>query len=387
MKVTKIIIAPDSFKGSLSSGEVADVIGDEVGAVFPGCEIVSMPIADGGEGSVDVILSAVGGDVFTEEVLSPDDRLIEAYYGVTGNGTAIIEMAQSSGITRQNGLHPMTSATFGFGQLILSALDKGITNFNLCIGGSASTDGGCGMACALGVRFYDKRGNSFVPCGETLINIDRIDCTGMDERVLKSRFTVMCDVDNPLHGLTGAAYVYGPQKGADADQVLILDAGLRHYGDVLEKHFGRNFAVVPGAGGAGGLGAGCLAFLGAEIRSGIDAILELYDFKEHCRDTDLIITGEGKVDSQSFQGKVLSGILRESGNIPVWSFCGVCEFDPVGLREMSVTASRSVPVVVFESCDDVSVEESMDNPVKYLRIAVGKALLHLNDNDTGKILR
>ena len=386
----KIIITPDSFKGTLTSREAADIIAEEISFAFPECEIIKMPIADGGEGSVDVILSAVGGDIYTAEVLSPDDRMIDAYYGIADNGTVIMEMAQSSGITKQNGLHPMTSTTYGFGQLISDALntilrdshnshnlhdltDK-IGKFNLCIGGSATTDGGCGMAAALGVKFYNEHGDEFIPCGETLGDIAKIDTTGLDERVTGYNFTVMCDVDNPLFGTNGAAYVYGPQKGADPDQIVILDTGLRHYGSVLEKHFGKSFSDIPGAGGAGGLGAGCLAFLNAEMQSGIDAILKIYDFKEQCKDADLIITGEGKLDSQSFQGKVLSGILRESGNVPVWSICGVCDHSPEESAKKSITGIRTEPVVVFEISEFASYEESMKEPGKHLRTAIKRAI-------------
>jgi len=364
---------------------VTDIIADEIGFAFPACEIVKMPIADGGEGSVDVILSAVGGNTRTVKVLSPDDRQIDAYYGIADNGTVVMEMAQSSGITKQNGLHPMTSTTFGFGQLISDALDRSlqgsaesIGNFNLCIGGSATTDGGCGMAAALGVKFLNKHGDEFIPCGETLIDIAGIDTTALDKRIAECNFTVMCDVDNPLCGIDGAAYVYGPQKGANPDQIVILDAGLRHYGAVLKKHFGKDFADIPGAGGAGGLGTGCLAFLNAEIQSGINAILNIYDFKKQCKDADLVITGEGKLDAQSFQGKVLSGILRESGNVPVWSICGVCDFNAEELKEKSVTATRSEPVVVFEICEIACVESCLKEPAKHLRATIYKALKTIN---------
>jgi len=387
MTLNKVIIAPDSFKGALSAREATDIIADEVGRAFPDCEIVKMPIADGGEGSVDAILSVIGGDVYEAEVQSPDNRKITATFGIAGNGTAIIEMAQSSGITRQLGLNPMTSNTYGFGQLILAALDKGARRFNLCIGGSATTDGGCGMAAALGVRFENNsnigtdgpdpniRNNScssrFIPCGETLCDIVSIDTGNMDVRIAASDFTVMCDVDNPLFGKNGAAYIYGPQKGADAEQIIILDNGLRHYGSVLERMSGRCFSDIPGAGAAGGLGAGCMAFLRAKLRSGIDAILKLYDFKNQCADVDLVITGEGKLDSQSFQGKVLSGILREAGNVPVWSVCGACDCDPDVLQENGIT--------VFEASAGISIDESMKEPEKYLRSAVNKAMQTLTN--------
>jgi len=417
MNLNKVIIAPDSFKGVLSSKEVADIIAGEVEKAYPDCEIVKMPIADGGEGSVDAILSAIGGEKYTTQVLSPDDRQIDASFGIAANGVAIIEMAQSSGLTRQIGLHPMTSSTYGFGQLILAALDRvesglqdsidgglgareslsafessgvresfstfeslGTREFILCIGGSATTDGGCGMAAALGVRFINKQGNSFIPCGQTLCDIVKIDCDGIDKRVAGSSFTVMCDVDNPLFGVRGAAHVYAPQKGASPEQVLFLDEGLRHYGALLERIMAphkqntgepspcvcANLSDIPGAGAAGGLGAGCMVFLGAKLMSGIDMILQLCDFNKHVLDADLIITGEGKLDVQSFQGKVLSGILRQAQGVPVWSICGVSDCDESMLRGHYVT--------VFEASEGISQEESMRNGEQYLRVAARRAI-------------
>jgi len=366
MILSKVILAPDSFKGVLTSKKVTDIIADEVSKAFPDCEIIKMPIADGGEGSVDTIISSIGGEIYETIVLSPDDKQISAAFGIASGGAAILEMAQSSGITRQNGLHPMTATTYGFGQLILAALDRGAREFMLGIGGSASTDGGCGMASALGVRFIDSSGNSFVPCGETLCDIVSIDMSGIDMRVAESKYTVMCDVDNPLFGENGAAYIYSPQKGASPKQVLELDKGLRHYGDVLHERFGFDFSAASGAGAAGGLGAGCVAFLGASLKSGIEAILQICDFSRHVAGADLIITGEGKLDSQSFQGKVLYGILRKAGDVPVWSICGVCESDPATLEENGL--------VVFQASEGVLVEESISAPEKYLRLATQKAM-------------
>ena len=366
MELKKVIIAPDSFKGTLSAKQAADIIAQEVTAAFPDCSIVKMPIADGGEGSADTIISAMGGETYCVQVLSPDKRSIPAYFGITANGTAVIEMAQSSGITKQNGLHPMTADTYGFGQLILAAIDRGATDFILCIGGSATTDGGCGMAAALGVRFMDSTGNTFVPCGGTLADISKIDVSIVDKRISESRFTVMCDVDNPLYGTNGAAYIYGPQKGANAEQVAVLDAGLRYLGDVLCKLFDKDYAFVPGAGAAGGLGAGCMAFLGADLMRGSDAILELCGFSGHIAESDLVITGEGKLDEQSFYGKVLSGILHDAGGVHVISICGICECDEALLRRHGIS--------VYEACDGIPVEECMADPAKYIRIAAQKAI-------------
>ena len=367
MKINKVIIAPDSFKGTLSAKQAADIIAAEVKAFFPDCTVVKMPIADGGEGSVDTIIETIGGEKYYARALSPDDRQIDAVFGIAVNGTAIIEMAQSSGVTKQNGLHPMTSSTYGFGQMIDAALRRGAEDFILCIGGSATTDGGCGMAAALDVLFVDGGGKSFVPCGGTLGAIARIDMSGIDKRISESRFTVMCDVANPLFGVNGAAYIYGPQKGASPEQILTLDEGLCHLGIILFEHFGIDYVNIPGAGAAGGLGAGCMAFLGARLMSGSEAILKLCGFEEHLAGTDLIITGEGKLDSQSFNGKVLSGILQNARDVPVWSICGVCECDEALLRKYDIA--------VFEMNEGISTEVSMADPVKYLSIAAKKAMM------------
>jgi len=263
------------------------------------------------------------------------------------------------------------------------------------------------MAAALGVRFTDRHGESFVPCGETLCDIIEIDTDDLDARIAKSRFTVMCDVDNPLYGPNGAAHVYAPQKGADHEQVLVLDRGLKHYGDLLEEKFGKEqfgkeqfgkeqpgkeqfgkeqfgkkqlskeqpgkepslrtqFADIPGAGAAGGLGAGCMAFLGANLMSGIDTILKLCEFAKHRADAGLIITGEGKLDSQSFQGKVLSGLLQRANGIPVWSICGICDCDEAMLKKYDLK--------VFQMSEGITVEESMREPEKYLRAAARRAM-------------
>ena len=371
MKLKKVIVAPDSFKGTLSAKHVADVISQQVIASFPDCNIIKMPIADGGEGSVDTIIDAIGGKTYQAHALSPDDRMIQASYGIASNGTAIIEMAQSSGITKQDGLHPMTSSTYGFGQLILAALERGASDFILCIGGSATTDGGCGMAAALGVLFTNDMGRSFVPCGGVLTEIAEIDISGIDRRIRDSRFTVMCDVDNPLCGINGAAYIYGPQKGADPEQVAMLDEGLQHLQTVFLRCSGIDHSGVPGAGAAGGLGFGCMAFLGAELMSGSEAILKLCGFRDHIVNADLIITGEGKLDEQSFSGKVLSGIIREAGGVPIYSICGVCECDKTLLNKHSVS--------VYETSECATIEESMTDPARYIQIATQKAMHDIDD--------
>ena len=373
MELHKVIIAPDSFKGVLSAKAVADIIADGVAASFPGCVIEKMPIADGGEGSLETILSSTGGNVYETQVKAPDDRIITASFGVTSGSVAVVEMAQSSGLTKQAGLHPLSSSTYGFGQLISAALDKSARRFVLCIGGSATTDGGCGMAAALGAQFFSSGGDVFIPGGGALRDIAHISTEGLDTRVRESEFTVMCDVNNPLFGPNGAAHVYGPQKGAGPADVALLDDGLRHLGAVMLELFGRDYADVPGAGAAGGLGAGCMAFLGAKLVSGSDAILDVCGFSERLCGADLVITGEGRLDEQSFSGKALSGILKAAGKIPVCSICGVCTY------AAAQKSSRSLKV--FEASESISPEESMKNPEKYLRLAVSRAMDHYGAAD------
>lgn len=369
MSLQKVIVAPDSFKGSLSAGQAADIIAQEIKAHYPSCEAVKLPLADGGEGSIEAILAAMGGRLEAAQVLSPDSREITAHFGVTPQGLAILEMAESSGLTKQIGLHPMTANTFGFGQLILRALELGLREFYLCIGGSATTDGGCGMAAALGVRFMSEAGVSFIPCGATLARIASVDTSGIDARILASNFTVLCDVTNPLYGSSGAARVYAPQKGANPEEVKVLDNGLCHLSSVFRQNSGTDYSKLPGAGAAGGLGFGCMALLGAQQISGIQAVLDLYDFKKQLIDADLIITGEGRLDDSSFMGKTLAGILQNSGSVPVVSICGV--------SSVKESLLEGYDLSVFEMSSGISTQESLENPERHLRRTVSKVLSSL----------
>ena len=364
--MNKIVVAPGSFKGALTAKQAADIIAEEVSAAFPECDVVNIPIHGMGECNIEMIVSKIGGKVYRAQVLSPDDRQITAQYGITAYGTAIIEISQSSGITKQLGFHPMTSSTYGFGQLIMAATQWGARDFLLCLRDSATTDGGCGMAAALGVRFLDRKGNSFIPCGDTLNKIASIDMSGIDKRLTWSKFTVMRDVETPLFGTKGTAYVDGPQKGADPNQVVKLDKGLRHLGVVLHKHFGKDFANITGAGAGGGMGAGCMAFLGAKLMNRTEVMIKLFSFKKQIARADLIITGEGKLDSQSFREKGLSYILRDAGKVPVWSICGVCEYNEALLFRHNL--------IVFETREGISVEESVSKPALYLRSTARKAV-------------
>lgn len=332
----KVIIMPDSFKGSMTSAEVASIIGKE--AKLAGWETEEIPIADGGEGSIECILSVLGGERVATTVYGPDGNLRSAFYGVTNDKTAVLEIAESTGITKQNSLNPMTSDTFGFGQMISDALEKGLRKFFICLGGSASTDCGLGMAAALGAKFYDKEGKEFIPCGGRLKEVAGIDISNLDPRISESSFRVMSDVESPLYGEKGAAYVFSPQKGASPSEVKILDDGLRHVAPLIMEATNTPFERVKGAGAAGGSGYGCVAFLKAEIASGIESILDLVDFDSRVKDADLVITGEGKLDSQSLMGKVLSGIKKRTADIPIVSFCGICDADTEELKILNVTA-------------------------------------------------
>lgn len=355
----KVIVIPDSFKGSMSSQEAADILATAA-EKYLSCDIVKIPIADGGEGSIDCILHTKGGTKKLVKVHSPEGLIIEAAFGVTDERIAVLEIAESSGLTKQTSFHALTASTYGFGELIKSALDMGYRDFFLCLGGSATTDCGCGMAAALNVAFYNKDGKKFIPVGENLSEVERIDMSDLDSRISQSSFTVMSDVTNPLYGPMGAAYVFAPQKGADEKEVLILDNGLAHIARIIERDCHVDHRIKA-AGAAGGTGYGCAAFLGAKMTSGIDGLLQLCSFDTLLGDCRLIVTGEGRLDRQSLMGKVLSGIRKHSGDIEIVSFCGSCEFSPDEL-----SAQRIIPVEIGRG---ISLSECMNNGSYYLRMA------------------
>lgn len=358
METKNIIVIPDSFKGSMSSTTVADIISD---AICRGSNenVIKIPIADGGEGSTDCILSSIGGRKTEVNVKSPENKDILAYYGIAEDNTAIIEIAESSGITKQTSFNTKNTTTYGFGQLILYALDSGCRKFLLCLGGSATTDCGFGMAAAVGARFFDREDREFIPVGATLKNVARIDFDGLDSRIKESDFTVMCDVENPLFGKNGAAYVYAPQKGASTEDIELLDDGLKHASSVFKTQTGKDYSEIKGAGAAGGAGYGCIAFLNAKLKSGIEAMLEINDFDRKVRNCKLIVTGEGKIDSQSFMGKVLSGIINHSNGVKITAFCGMCDLNEDERLE------RGIDIV--EIGRGISLEESMKNGEKNLK--------------------
>ena len=322
----KILLVPDSFKGTLSSRQVCQVMAGQLRRFFPQAQVKSIPVADGGEGSVEAFLAAAGGERRTRTVTGPFGEPVEAFYGVLGDGrTAVIEMAACAGLPLAEGrLNPERATTYGVGELLLAAKEAGCTKAILGLGGSCTNDGGAGAAAALGAKFTRADGAAFIPTGGTLGEIAALDVSPVAQALQGMELTAMCDIDNPLYGEAGAVAVFAPQKGADAARVARLDAGLRHLGQVSARCLGRDFSHLPGAGAAGGLGFGMAAFCGAQLRMGIDAVLDAVGFDSLLPGTDVVFTGEGKIDSQSARGKVVSGVAarcRKAG-VPVVAVVG-----------------------------------------------------------------
>lgn len=322
----KILLVPDSFKGTLSSRQVCQVMAGQLRRFFPQAQVKSIPVADGGEGSVEAFLAAAGGEHRTRTVTGPFGEPVEAFYGILGDGrTAVIEMAACAGLPLAEGrLNPERATTYGVGELLLAAKEAGCTKAILGLGGSCTNDGGVGAAAALGAKFTRADGTAFVPSGGTLGEIAALDVSPVVQALQGMELTAMCDIDNPLYGEAGAAAVFAPQKGADAAMVARLDAGLRHLGQVAARCLGRDFSHLPGTGAAGGLGFGMAAFCGAQLRMGIDAVLDAVGFDSLLPGTDMVFTGEGKIDSQSARGKVVSGVAvrcRKAG-VPVVAVVG-----------------------------------------------------------------
>ena len=320
------LVATDSFKGSLTSMEAAKCVQEGILKVFPDAQITKMPVADGGEGTVEAILSGMDGNAVAEIVQDPLGRPTEARFAILNTGEAVIEMAQASGLLL---IEPakrdvLSASTYGTGQLIKKALDMGCRKICIGIGGSATNDAGAGMAQALGVRFLDQDGKELPPGGGALGQLARIDCSAVDPRLQETEILVMCDVNNPLCGPQGASRIYGPQKGATPNMVLELDKNLEHFADIVEKDLKIDARNYPGAGAAGGLGMGLMCFTGARLVRGIDAILDLSAFDKELEIADVVITGEGKLDQQTMRGKVIFGVLErcEKMNIPVVAVCG-----------------------------------------------------------------
>ena len=325
----KIVIASDSFKGSMSSVDVAQAAERGIHQVFPDCQVVAVNVADGGEGTVEAIVDALGGEIITAKVSDPLGRKIEARYGIAGD-TAIIEMAAASGLPllKAEERNPWATSTQGTGEMIMDAIARGCRKFLVGIGGSATNDAGTGMLQAMGFRFYDANRQLITSCcGGRMAEIASIDDSAVPEDVRQSVFTVACDVDTPFCGPEGAAPVFAPQKGADAEMVNRLDAGMASLAKVIADKYGVDVVPVAGAGAAGGMGGAFYAFLHATLKKGIDMVLDAIDFDSTIQGADLVITGEGKVDFQTAKGKTAAGVLSRAKqqHIPVIAICGCVE--------------------------------------------------------------
>ena len=325
-----VLIVPDSFKGTLSSMQICDIMAGCVGRVFPGCGVRKIPVADGGEGSVDAFLAAAGGEKLAAEVSGPWGERREAYFGLLDGGkTAVVEMAQAAGLPLAGGrLDPERTTTYGVGELMLSAARRGAANIVLCLGGSATNDAGCGAAAAAGARFYRAGGESFIPTGATLGEVERIDLSGLDPALRRCNISAMCDIDNPMYGPDGAAFVFGPQKGASPEAVGRMDAGLRRLSDTIRRELGADVSALPGGGAAGGMGAGAAAFFSAKLRPGIDTVLDAAGFDGAAAGADVIFTGEGRLDAQSLRGKAVIGVARRAARLgkPVIAITGGADY-------------------------------------------------------------
>ncbi len=309
----KIVIAPDSYKESLSASEVAQAIEKGFREIFPDAQYVSVPVADGGEGTVEAMIAATQGTEYTAQVTGPLGEPVEACWGISGDGkTAFIEMAAASGLALvpPSQRNPLVTTSRGTGELILQALEHGARNIIIGIGGSATNDGGAGMVQALGAKLCDANGTDIGNGGGSLIGLNSIDITQLDPRLRECTIRVACDVSNPLTGEKGASRVFGPQKGATEELIVELDRNLDHYADVIKKSLRIDVKQVPGAGAAGGMGAALMAFLGAELRSGIEIVTQALNLEEHIHDCTWVVTGEGRIDSQSINGKVPVGVAQ-----------------------------------------------------------------------------
>ena len=366
----KIVIASDSFKGSLTSAEVAAAAERGIKAVYPDCEVICVNVSDGGEGTMEAIIDVLGGEVITTLVSDPLGRPITAHYGIAGN-KAIIEMAAASGLTllQPEERNPWLTSSYGTGEMIMEAIHHGCRHLLIGIGGSATNDAGTGMLQALGFRFFDAQGQAITDCrGGRMQDIARIDDSAVPQAVRQSQFIVACDVDTPFCGPEGAAPVFAPQKGADTNMVTRLDAGMASLAQVIKDTYHINIVPLAGAGAAGGMGGGFRAFLNATLQRGIEMVLDAIDFDRIIQDANLIITGEGKIDFQTAKGKTAAGVLshaRKQG-IPVVAIGGCIEMcesvEQMGFAGIYPIIEEKVPLEIAMQSDIAA--SNIENTVK-----------------------
>lgn len=339
-----IILAPDKFRGSLTAQQVCDAMREGILLAQPNATTTALPLADGGEGTAQVLTDATNGSWHTVVVADPLGRPVEAGFGLSGDGqTAYVELALASGLSLLSDTerNPLRTTTYGTGELIRAAVAVGASTVILCIGGSATTDGGVGLAQALGWQFFDASGTLLSPTGGDLMAIHHLVAPTLP---LPVSVRVACDVQNPLYGPAGAAVVYGPQKGASPTDVARLDAGLRHLAQLVTDQLGHDLANVPGAGAAGGAGFGALAFLNATLEPGVDLVLDVLQFEQHLQQANLVLTGEGKLDQQTLQGKLLAGVCRRAhqGNVPTVALCGTLTLSPDQIGTLGLLSAFSI---------------------------------------------
>ena len=369
----KILVAPQEFKGSISALSAAEAGKTGILRVFPQAEVVLCPVADGGDGTLETLVEVSGGEVRTCSVQNPIGETIQAQWGALGDGvTAVIEMARTSGLALLSLAErdPLNASTYGLGQAISEALDEGFRKFIVGIGGSATNDAGAGMAQALGANLLDGYGNAINFGGAALANLQTVDISNMDSRIKKSKFLVACDVSNPLTGLEGASAVYGPQKGATPKMVRSLDYALSNFATVVKKDLKKDVSEISGAGAAGGLGAGMMAFMGAELKAGVDIVLDTVNLREKLSSVDLVITGEGGMDFQTVYNKAPIGVARIASehNIPTIAIAGLLGSNFKIVHEHGIRAATSIvngPITLEEASERAfelisdSVEESL----------------------------
>ena len=373
MAKMKIVIAPDSYKGSVYAPEAARAMREGVLRALPDAETVLVPVADGGDGTLETLVETSGGQVRSSRVTGPLGEPVDASWGAMGDGrTAVVEMARSSGLALvpTERRDPRVTTTYGLGELIRQALDAGFRAFILGIGGSATNEAGAGMAQALGVRLLDGGGSDLPHGGAALADLSRIDMAGLDPRVQDSTFDVACDVSNPLTGPEGASAVYGPQKGATPEMVRQLDAALAHFARVVKADIGADIENVPGSGAAGGLGGGMIAFLGGRLRAGVDIVLETVGLEDRLDDADLVITGEGQLDFQTVYSKAPIGVARlaKARGIPVVAVAG-----SLGERFTDVHA-HGIDAAAAITRAPMTLPEASDNAFELIASATEQAL-------------
>ena len=343
----KFVLAPDKYKGSLSGEQFCDVVEQGIRRIFPESEILKKPLADGGDGTIEVVKQYLNAEEIQVEVMNPLFNHIHAGYLYSSEKKiAFIEMSEASGykLLPKSELNCMHTTSMGTGQLIKDALDRGAEEVVLGIGGSATNDGGIGMATALGYQFLDELGNQVEPIGKNLSAVASIVYEEVHPKIQDVEFKVACDVKNPLYGPEGAAFVYGPQKGASPEEIKLLDAGLENIAQVIRKTFGTDVQDIAGAGAAGGMGAGAVVFLNASLTSGVDLIKEMAQFDEAIQNADWIITGEGQLDSQTLSGKTIDGVIKSAQkyNVPVAALCGSVSVSIDQLENMGLDYATSV---------------------------------------------